>query len=306
MTTTLVVLAATMGNKYGGLKQLEEIGPNGETILDYSMYDAIKVGFNKVVFVISKYFEKEFKEKISAKYEDLIEVKYVFQEIESVPEEQRNVKRTILWGSAHAMLMASEVTNEPFGVINAVNFYQRESFELLYENLQKIRNTRENYFLISFRLANVLAESGGVTRGMCEVNDKNELISIVDRPGVERIGGDAMFLNEYNKWIELNQNSFVSMNMWGFTPDIFESVNRAFQSFIAEKGSDLKANLSIPEFITAMIQKGLIVNSIETLGKWMGLVSPDDRIQVILRISELTRKGVYPKRLFETTNLQNN
>lgn len=305
MTTTLVVLAATMGNKYGGLKQLEEIGPNGETILDYSMYDAIKVGFNKVVFVISKYFEKEFKERISAKYEGLIEVEYVFQEIESVPEEQRNAKRTILWGSAHAMLMAREVTNEPFGVINAVNFYQRESFELLYNNLQRIRNTRENYFLISFRLANVLAESGGVTRGMCEIND-NKLISIVDRPGVERIGGDAMFLNEYNQWIELNQNSFVSMNMWGFTPDIFDSVSRAFQSFIIQSGSDLKANLSIPEFITTMIQQGLVVNSVETPGKWMGLVSPDDRIQVILRVSELIRKNIYPKRLFEITNLQNN
>lgn len=305
MTTTLVVLAATMGNKYGGLKQLEEIGPNGETILDYSMYDAIKVGFNKVVFVISKYFEKEFKEKISAKYDSLIEVEYVFQEIESVAEEQRNAKRAILWGSAHAMLMARDVVNEPFGVINAVNFYQYESFELLYNNLQKIRGTYKKYFLVSFRLANVLAETGGVTRGMCEVNDDNQLISIVDRAGVERVGGDAMYLNEYNKWIELNESSFVSMNMWGFTPDIFESVNEAFQLFIAQNGSDMKANLSIPEFITAMIQKGLIVNSIETPGKWMGLVSPDDRIQVILRISELIRKGVYPKRLFEIANLQN-
>lgn len=306
MTTTLVVLSATMGNKYGGLKQLEEIGPNGETILDYSMYDAIKVGFNKVVFVISKYFEKEFKEKISAKYEHLIDVEYVFQELESVPEEQRNVKRTMLWGSAHAMLMARSAVNEVFGVINAVNFYQRESFELLYENLQKIRDTHNNYFLISFRLSNVLAETGGVTRGMCEVNENNELVSIVDRVGVERVGGDAMYLNEYNQWIKLNENSFVSMNMWGFTPDIFESVDLAFQSFISQYGRDMKASLSIPEYITSMIQQGLVVNSIETPGKWMGLVSPDDRIQVILRISELLRKQVYPKRLFEISNLQNN
>jgi len=151
MTTTLVVLAAKMGNKYGGLKQLEGIGPNGETILDYSMYDAIKTGFNKVVFVISKYFEEEFKKVVSSKYEGKIEIEYAFQEIESVPEELRNSKRNLLWGSAHALLMAKDAIKEPFGVINAANFYQRESFEMLYNQLQNIRNTRDKHFLVSFR-----------------------------------------------------------------------------------------------------------------------------------------------------------
>ena len=306
MTTTLVVLAAKMGNKYGGLKQLEGIGPNGETILDYSMYDAVKAGFNKVVFVISKYFEEEFKEKVSLKYEGMIEVEYAFQEIESVPEELRNSKRNLLWGSAHAVLMARNAVGEPFGVINATNFYQRESFELLYSHLQDIRNTRDNHFMISFRLANALAESGGVTRGICEVNENGELISIVDRMGVERVGGDPMYLNEYNKWVGLDVNSLISMNMWGFTPDIFDSLSQSFDSFIAEKGTDLKANLSIPVFMNAMIQKGLKVKAINTPAKWMGLVSPDDRIQVILRINDLIRKGVYPPRIFELTNLLNN
>lgn len=302
MTTTLVVLAAKMGNKYGGLKQLEEIGPNGETILDYSMYDALKAGFNKVVFVISKYFEREFKERVSSKYEGLIEIGYAFQEIESVPEELRNSKRNLLWGSAHAVLMTKDAVKEPFGVINATNFYQRESFELLYNQLQTIRNTRDNHFMISFRLANALAETGGVTRGICEINENGELISIVDRVGVERVGGDPMYLNEYNKWVELDVNSPISMNMWGFTPDVFSSLSQSFDSFIDKYGKDMKADFSIPEFMNAMIQGGLKVKTINTPAKWMGLVSPDDRIQVILRINDLIRKGVYPSKIFEITN----
>lgn len=306
MTTTLVILAAKMGNRYGGLKQLEGIGPNGETILDYSIYDAVKTGFNKVVFVISKYFEEEFKEKVSSKYEGMIEIEYAFQEIESVPEELRNSKRNLLWGSAHALLMARNAIHQPFGVINATNFYQRESFELLYNHLQVIRNTCGNHFMICFRLANALAESGGVTRGICEVNESGELISIVDRMGVERVGGDPMFLNEYNKWEALDVNSSISMNMWGFTPDIFDSLSQSFDSFIVESGTDLKANLSIPNFMNSMIQKGLKVKTINTPAKWMGLVSPDDRIQVILRINDLIRKGIYPPKIFELTNLLNN
>ncbi|WP_321436981.1 sugar phosphate nucleotidyltransferase [uncultured Bacteroides sp.] len=306
MTTTLVVLAAKMGNKYGGLKQLEGIGPNGETILDYSIYDAVKAGFNKVIFVISKYFEQEFKEKVSSKYDGIIDIRYAFQEIESVPEEFRNSKRTVLWGSAHAVLVAKDVVNEPFGVINATNFYQRESFELLYNQLQNIRNTRGNYFMISFRLANTLAETGGVTRGICEVNEAGELNSIVDRVGVERVGGDPMYLNEYNKWEKLDENSFISMNMWGFTPDVFTSLSQSFDAFIAKSGTDMKAHLSLPQFINEMIQKGLKIKAINTPAKWMGLVSPDDRIQVILRINDLIRKGIYPNKIFGITNLLNN
>ncbi len=304
MTTTLIVLAATMGNKYGGLKQLEGIGPNGETILDYSIYDAAKAGFNKVVFVISKYFEEDFKKKVAGKYENTIEVDYVFQEVELVPQEFRNPKRVALWGSAHAVLMGEPVIDGPFGVINAVNFYQRESFELLYENLQKIKNTVYNYFVVTYLLSNVMPESGGVTRGICDINEKGELCAVIDRHGVERVSGNPMYLNEYNKWTELDENVPVSMNMWGFTPDIFKHIHNAFDDFIKEKGKDLKAHFSIPDLINGMIKKGLHVKTIKTPARWMGLVSADDRIQVILRINELSRKGVYPAKLFEP-NLQN-
>lgn len=304
MTTTLIVLAATMGNKYGGLKQLEGIGPNGETILDYSIYDAVKAGFNKIVFVISKYFEEDFKEKVAGKYENIVDVDYVYQEVELVAEELRNPKRVALWGSAHAVLMGESLVDGPFGVINAVNFYQRESFELLYENLQKIKDKAYSYFVITYLLSNVMPESGGVTRGICDIDENGELRSVIDRHDVERVSGNPMYLNEYNKWVELDENASVSMNMWGFTPDIFKHIRTAFDGFIKEKGKDLKAHFSIPDFINGMIKEGLHVKAIKTPARWMGLVSADDRIQVILRINELSRKGVYPVRLFEP-NFQN-
>ena len=298
MTTTLIVLAATMGNKYGGLKQLDGIGPNGETILDYSIYDALKTGFNKIVFVTSKYFEKDFRQKVSGKYENLADVGYVFQDVEQVPEEWRNRKRSLLWGSAPALLAGEQVVDTPFGVINAVNFYQRESFELLYRNIQAIRNDRHHYCMIRFRLKNVLPESGDVTRGICDISD-GRLRSVVDRHGIERISGNPMYLNDYNKWVNLDDSSFVSMNMWGFTTDIFESLRKGFDRFARINGMDLKAHYSIPEFINERIKEGVCVKSVETPGKWMGLVSADDRIQVILRINDLIRKGVYPNKLFD-------
>lgn len=299
MTTTLIVLAATMGNKYGGLKQLDGIGPNGETILDYSIYDAIKTGFNKIVFVTSKYFEEDFRQKVSGKYESLADVKYVFQEVEQVPGELRNPRRSSLWGSAHALLVGESVINEPFGVINAVNFYQRESFELLYRNIREIQNKVHRYCMITFRLGNVLSDSVGVTRGLCKINSNEELKSVIDCHGVEKIGGNPMFPNEYNQWTALDESSLVSMNMWGFTPDLFDDLREAFERFIGEKGKDLKAHYSIPEFINEHIVRGIHVKTVETPARWMGLVSADDRIQAILRINELIRKGVYPGRLFE-------
>lgn len=173
MAMTLIVLAATMGNKYGGLKQLEGIGPNGETILDFSIYDAVRVGFNKIVFVISRHFEQEFKKLVSGKYEHVVEVEYVYQDVETIPEEKRNPKRKALYGSVRAVLMGEELIDSPFGVINAVNFYQRESFELLYDNLVMLGEADYHSFNICYRLRNVLAESGGVTRGICEVDEKD-------------------------------------------------------------------------------------------------------------------------------------
>ena len=298
---TLIVLAATMGDKYGGLKQLEGIGPNGETILDFSVYDAVRAGFKRIIFVISRHFEDAFKQLVSGKYEHLVEVEYVYQDVESIPVEKRNPKRTALFGSVRAVLMGKNLIDAPFGVINAVNFYQKESFQLLYEHLQTLKNAEYSSVNVCYRLSNVLAESGGVTRGICAVDEDGYLQSVTDRLGVERVGGIPMFPNELHKWETLDENSLVSMNMWGFMPAILDEMQAAFDAFLDEWGMDIKAHYSIPAFMNARIAEGTKVKVVETPARWMGLVSHDDKIQVLLRINEMMRKGVYPRRLFEPT-----
>lgn len=295
---TLIVLAATMGNKYGGLKQLEGIGPNGETILDFSVFDAVEAGFDKIIFVISKHFEKEFKELVSGKYEHVVEVDYVYQDIETLPIEKRNPNRRALYGSVRAVLMGEKLIDAPFGVINAVNFYQKESFRLLYEQLKDLENTNFHSVNVCFRLKNVLAESGGVTRGICDVSTEGFLLSVTDRLGVERVGGVPMYPNEVHKWEPLDENSLVSMNMWGFRPTVFDEMQLSFDNFLDKYGMDMKAHYSIPSFMNAQIKEGAKVKVIETPARWMGLVSHDDKIQVVLRINEMMRKGIYPHRLF--------
>ena len=295
---TLIVLAATMGNRYGGLKQLEGIGPNGETILDFSIFDAVRAGFNRIVFVISKHFEEEFKKLVSGKYEHVVQVEYVYQDVETLPIEKRNPKRSNLYGSVRAVLMGKDLIDAPFGVINAVNFYQRESFQLLYDHLLVLNNSEYSSVNICYRLSHVLAESGGVTRGICEVDDDGFLISVTDRLGVERVGGKPMYPNEIHKWIPLDENSLVSMNMWGFMPEILPDMQTAFDTFLNQYGMDMKAHLSIPSFMNGEIAKGMKVKVVETSARWMGLVSADDKIQVLLRINEMMRKGVYPPKLF--------
>lgn len=288
-----------MGNRYGGLKQPESIGPNGETVLDYSIYDAVQAGFGRIIFVISRFFENEFKEKIASKYQHLVDIEYVYQEVELVEADKRNPKRAHLWGSAQAVLMGEKVVDGPFGVINAVNFYQRESFRMLYGRLQTLRADENKHLLISYRLGNVMPESGGANRGICEVDDEGVLLSVTDRPGVERISGHPMFLNELNQWVQLDEEALVSMNMWGFAPTIFASIRKDFDAFISRSGQDLKAFFTIPDFINGLISKGEgEVMTYETPAVWMGVVSPDDKIQTILKINELIRKGHYPARLF--------
>jgi len=280
------------------LKQLEGIGPNGETILDFSVYDAVRAGFDRIVFVISRHFDVEFKKLVSGKYEHLVQVEYVYQDIETLPIEKRNPKRTALYGSVRAVLMGKDLIDSPFGVINAVNFYQKESFQLLYNQLLTLKEQKYESVNICYRLSNVLAESGGVTRGICEVDDDGFLLSVTDRLGVERIGGIPMYPNNLHQWESLDENSLVSMNMWGFMPDIFDEMQVAFDDFLEVNGMDMKAHYSIPAFMNEKIEKGAKVKVVETPARWMGLVSHDDKIQVVLRINEMMRKGIYPPKLF--------
>ena len=266
--------------------------------MDFSVYDAVRAGFDRIVFVISRHFDVEFKKLVSGKYEHLVQVEYVYQDIETLPIEKRNPKRTALYGSVRAVLMGKDLIDSPFGVINAVNFYQKESFQLLYNQLLTLKEQKYESVNICYRLSNVLAESGGVTRGICEVDDDGFLLSVTDRLGVERIGGIPMYPNNLHQWESLDENSLVSMNMWGFMPDIFDEMQVAFDDFLEVNGMDMKAHYSIPAFMNEKIKKGAKVKVVETPARWMGLVSHDDKIQVVLRINEMMHKGIYPPKLF--------
>ena len=300
MKPTLFVLAAGMGSRYGGLKQLDGLGPNGETIMDYSIFDAIRGGFGKIVFVIRKDFEEDFRKKIISKYENHIPVEVVFQSIDKLPEGFTcPAERVKPWGTNHAVLMGKEVIREPFAVINADDFYGRDSFAVIGKFLSELPEGAKNtYCMVGFRVGNTLSESGTVARGICSTDENRHLTTVVERTEIMRINGVVSYKDENGEWVGIEDNTPVSMNMWGFTPQVFGEMKKAFDKFIDENGMDMKAHYSIPAFMNERIADGVRVKVIETPARWMGLVSHDDKIQVLLRINDMIRKGIYPSKLF--------
>ena len=300
MKPTLFVLAAGMGSRYGGLKQLDGLGPNGETIMDYSIFDAIRGGFGKIVFVIRKDFEEDFRKKIISKYENHIPVEVVFQSIDKLPEGFTcPAERVKPWGTNHAVLMGKEVIREPFAVINADDFYGRDSFAVLGKYLSELpEGAKNDYSMVGFRVGNTLSESGTVARGVCATDENAHLTTVVERTEIMRVDGVVSYKDENGEWVGIEDNTPVSMNMWGFTPQVFGEMKKAFDKFIDENGMDMKAHYSIPAFMNERIADGVRVKVIETPARWMGLVSHDDKIQVLLRINDMIRKGIYPSKLF--------
>lgn len=257
MKPTLLVLAAGMGSRYGGLKQLDGLGPSGETIMDYSIYDALQAGFGKVVFVIRHSFEKEFMEKVVAKYRNSIEVEVVFQELDYLPEgftlpEEREKP----WGTSHALLMAKDVIQEPFASINADDFYGRESYQILADTLTKLSGSEKNYCMIGYLLGNTLSESGSVARGICRTDAADNLVQIQEMTKIERVNGILVNREEDGSQTTLSDDSPVSMNMWGFTPDFFEIVERDFNAFLAANIEKPKAEFLIPTHINELVSTG--------------------------------------------------
>ena len=300
MKPTLFILAAGMGSRYGGLKQLDRVGPNEETIMDYSVYDAIQAGFGKVVFVIRHSFEKEFKEKIISKYKDLIPVEIVFQELEYLPQGfSLNPEREKPWGTNHALLMGKDVIDEPFAIINADDFYGHKSFELLLNQLYLMEETSNDYCMIGYSLGHTLSEAGSVARGVCEVDRNNNLTEIVERTNIENEKGNPVFIDEKGNKIVLPSSTPVSMNMWGFTPDYFKLSEQAFVKFLNENSNNPKAEFLIPTLINTLVKDNKIkVKLINTPSKWFGVTYATDKPYVVNRIQELIKKDVYPKRLF--------
>lgn len=300
MKPTLMVLAAGMGSRYGGLKQLDGLGPNGETIMDYSIYDAYKAGFGKVVFVIRQLFEKEFKEAILSKYENVIPVEVVFQELSNLPEGYAlDPNREKPWGTNHAVMMGKSVINEPFAVINADDFYGRASYEVLAKKLTELAGQENHYCMVGYRLKNTLSESGAVARGVCESDDKGFLKTVTERTHIERKDGQIQY-KEGEVWTVVPEEAPVSMNMWGFTPDYFKHSDAYFAEFLDNNKANLKAEYFIPYVIDKLIQGQVAdVEVLDTPAKWFGVTYAEDRASVVAKIEDLVKSGVYPSPLWK-------
>lgn len=302
MKPTLFVLAAGMGSRYGGLKQLDGLGPSGETIMDYSIYDAIKAGFGKIVFVIRESFEADFREIVVKKFKDLIDVEIVFQDIKNIPAGFAvNPEREKPWGTNHAVMMGADVIKEPFAVINADDFYGQESFKVLADFLTSVTGKQNEYCMIGYRVGNTLSESGSVSRGVCVVDENGYLENVVERTHIEEKSGSIIYLDEKGEEVAIPATTPVSMNMWGFTPDYFDYSIEYFKQFLAEHGQELKSEFYIPLAVNNLIvSKKASCKVLDTPSKWFGVTYAEDRPQVVLKINELIRKGVYPQQLFSS------
>ena len=302
MKPTLFILAAGMGSRYGGLKQLDGLGPNGETIMDYSVYDAIRAGFGKIVFVIRHDFEQDFRDKVLAKYEGVIPTEVVFQDITSIPEEFKakvNPERKKPWGTNHAVLMGKDAIREPFGVINADDYYGAESFKLLGDFLRSVEGRKGKYCMIGFRIENTLSENGGVSRGLCEVNAEGYLTGVKECHGIEMKPDGSLIQVEDGKELPFPAGASVSMNMWGFTPDYFDYSEKDFVKFLEENAGELKSEFYIPTVVNDLINAGEVTLKVEqTPSKWFGVTYAADREATVNQFKRLHEEGLYPAKLF--------
>ncbi|MDF2950592.1 MAG: hypothetical protein K0S18_175 [Anaerocolumna sp.] len=303
MKTALVIMAAGLGSRYGGIKQLEPVGPSGEIIMDYSIYDAIEAGFNKVVFIIRKDLEQDFKEVIGNRIEKQIEVEYVIQDIEDLPEGYSKPEdRTKPWGTGQAVLSCYGVLKEPFAVINADDYYGKEAFVTIHNYLINGKQEPGIYdiCMAGFILGNTLSDNGAVTRGVCKVDEQGMLIDITETAGIVRNGETAAAKDTNGNTIELDINSAVSMNLWGFTPDFLQELKKGFTEFLdGIQGNELKAEYLLPEVVGKLVKEGKAkVHVLRTADIWFGVTYKEDKEKVIKSFQELVNKGLYPAKLF--------
>ncbi len=303
MRPTLFLLAAGMGSRYGGLKQLDGLGPNGETIMDYSIYDAIHAGFGKLVFVIRKDFEQDFREKIISKYEGHIPCEMVFQSLDKLPEGFICPEgRTKPWGTNHAVMMGEGVINEPFAVINCDDFYGRDSFRVMGEFLSALPcGSKNTYAMVGFRVGNTLSESGTVSRGICSTDENRMLTSVVERTKIQRIDGEVKYIDDNGEWTATADTTPVSMNFWGFTPDYFAYSREYFKTFLGDPKNmeNLKSEFFIPLMVDKLIcDRTATVKVLDTNSRWFGVTYPEDRRGVVDKIQALIDAGEYPDKLF--------
>ena len=297
----LIIMAAGMGSRYGGLKQLDSVGPAGEVILDYSVYDAKTAGFEKVIFVIKEEFQNDFEEKIGKNIRKYMEVDYAYQKLENIPEgftiPEERVKP---WGTAHAILSCIDKVNGPFAVINADDYYGRTSFELLYNflSVEEIKDGKSHHCMVGFKLENTLTDSGHVARGICTTNEDSMLIDIVERTQIQVFNDDICYMED-DTWNPIEQDSIASMNCWGFRKELMDVLNEQFKVFLRNNINNLKAEFFLPYVVSSLLRNNMAdIKVLTTAEKWFGVTYIEDKESVTASINELTNKGFYPERLW--------
>jgi len=311
MKPTLLVLAAGMGSRYGGLKQMDGLGPNGETIIDYSIHDAVQAGFGKVVYIVREYFLDAFKATVKEKYSGVkcadgtdLEFQFVTQELNKIPAGyETNPDREKPWGTAHAVLMAKEVIDGPFAVINGDDFYGKESFKILGDWLKAHENGKGEFCIVGFELGNTLSESGGVSRGVCSYDANGLLTNVEEHSDIRKEeDGQVRGNNSASQKVDLDGKLLCSMNMWGFTPDYFSMSYEIFKSFLSQNGKELKKECYIPYAVDCMIKAGKAkCEVLASPSHWFGVTYKEDRPAVVAKFEELVKEGVYPSPLYEKT-----
>ena len=300
MKPTLLVLAAGMGSRYGKLKQLDPVGPRGEVILDYSVFDAIRAGFGKVVFVIRKEFEEEFKNAIGPKFKDKIEVEYVFQELENIPEGFTvPIGRTKPWGTSHAVMMAKDFIDGPFTVINADDFYGAEAFKIIADHLSSIpTNDTTNYFMVGYPLNKTLSDFGSVSRGISEVDEDRFLKKITERTHIEKTPNGVRY-KDGEDFKDLTGGEVTSMNFFGFTPSYFKYSESMFKEFLQENQENPKAEFYVPFVVNTLVSGGKIkLKVLSSNTEWFGITYLEDKPFVEEKLRDLIKEGVYPEGLW--------
>ena len=304
MDKTLVILAAGMGSRYGGLKQIDPVGPNNSIIIDYSVYDAVKAGFNKIVFIIKKENLELFKEVIGDKVAKHVKVEYVFQSTDVLPEGFTAPEdRVKPWGTAHALYCCKGVVNEPFVVINSDDFYGSGAFSRLSKWIDETEFTTAPYkfAMAGYYLKNTLTDNGTVSRGVCEVNENGKLVDVVERTKIQRVNGVVSYTEDGEEWFELPEEAFASMNCWCFMPELIDEIEKYFIEFLSTevKENPLKSEFYIPLLVRDMLAaKKCTVDVIETDDKWFGVTYKEDKPDVVKSITALVNEGKYPEKLW--------
>lgn len=304
MKPTLFLLAAGMGSRYGGLKQLDTLGPQGQSIMDYSIYDAIQAGFGKIVWVIRRDFEEQFRTQILSKYEGQIPCELCFQSLDALPEGFSVPEgRQKPWGTNHAVMMGANIIKEPFAVLNCDDFYDRDAFMVMGKFLSELpEGSTGKYAMVGFRVDNTLSESGTVSRGICENDEKTHLLTgVVERTKIERRNGVVQYLDENDAWISIPDTTPVSMNFWGFTPDYFQYSEAYFRTFLSDpkNQANLKSEFFIPLMVDYLIKNGKATCEVlDTTSKWFGVTYPEDRPGVVEKLALLHKAGQYPDCMF--------